>query len=120
MDDTVWRRFGRDHDKPCKRPTVLTCAMWECQKANHCRWSEVEQRQVPLADYHRGKALMASEPAKTDGLHCVYGKCQGIPYSDRPCHPGCYFQMSSRLKLIYSAPGTDPDETARIANRIDL
>lgn len=36
-DDWVWRRFGRDHDKPCCNPTVLTCAMPECQIANACR-----------------------------------------------------------------------------------
>ena len=31
---------------------------------------------------------------RPDGLHCVYGRCQGIPYSPHPCHPGCYFQAS--------------------------
>lgn len=36
----VWRRFGREHEKPCKRPTIITCAMWECQYANECRWDE--------------------------------------------------------------------------------
>lgn len=30
-----------------------------------------------------------------DGLHCVYGKCQGVPYGPYPCHPGCRFQMSA-------------------------
>lgn len=37
MDEIVWRRFGRDHDKPCRNPTVLTCAFWECQVANECQ-----------------------------------------------------------------------------------
>lgn len=36
-DDWVWRRFGRDHDKPCGDPTMLTCAVPECQIANRCR-----------------------------------------------------------------------------------
>jgi hypothetical protein len=31
------RRFGRDHEKPCNDPTVLTCAFSECQEANECR-----------------------------------------------------------------------------------
>lgn len=34
------RRFGLDHDQPCKRPNVLTCATWQCQKANRCCWGE--------------------------------------------------------------------------------
>jgi hypothetical protein len=33
--------------------------------------------------------------ARTDGLHCVYGTCRGIPNSPHPCNPGCYFQGSS-------------------------
>ena len=37
-DDPMWRRFGRDHDKPCKQPTVLTCAMPECQLADECQY----------------------------------------------------------------------------------
>jgi hypothetical protein len=35
--EIVNRRFGRDHDKPCKRPEVLTCAQWECQQAGECQ-----------------------------------------------------------------------------------
>lgn len=31
------RRYGRDHDKPCNDPSVLTCAMLECQVADRCR-----------------------------------------------------------------------------------
>jgi hypothetical protein len=37
LDKIVWRRFGRDHDKPCRRPEMLTCAMWKCQRANQCQ-----------------------------------------------------------------------------------
>ena len=41
------------------------------------------------------------DPLKTaampDGMHCVYGKCQGIPNSPHPCHPGCYFQASATI-----------------------
>lgn len=29
-DERVWLRFGRDHDRPCKEPWVLTCARWAC------------------------------------------------------------------------------------------
>jgi hypothetical protein len=36
-DDPVWRRFGRDHDKPCRDPQITTCAMWKCQIANECQ-----------------------------------------------------------------------------------
>ena len=32
------RRFGSDHDKPCKRAGVLTCAMWKCQEADCCQF----------------------------------------------------------------------------------
>lgn len=35
--DIVKRRFGSLHDKPCNRPNVLTCALWECQKADTCQ-----------------------------------------------------------------------------------
>jgi hypothetical protein len=45
-DDWTWRRFGRQHDKPCKRPNILTCAMWECQQADECRWDEQQGRRV--------------------------------------------------------------------------
>lgn len=40
--------------------------------------------------------------ASTDGLHCVYGRCQGFPGQPRPCHPGCYFQMTAidELELL--------------------
>ena len=31
------RRFGSRHDKPCRRPTILTCALWDCQQANECQ-----------------------------------------------------------------------------------
>ena len=37
------RRFGRDHEKPCCNPNVLTCALWECQKNDRCRLSEKER-----------------------------------------------------------------------------
>lgn len=49
-DEVVRRHFGRNHDKPCKRPSVLTCALWECQKANECRWGEAgpDWRNDPL------------------------------------------------------------------------
>ena len=45
-DAIVWRRFGRNHDKPCKRPDILTCALWECQKANECRVDEIHRPRV--------------------------------------------------------------------------
>lgn len=35
--EIVARRFGRDHERKCNSPVVLTCAMWECQVANECR-----------------------------------------------------------------------------------
>ncbi len=40
MDDRreiVKRRFGSAHDKPCKQPTTITCALWRCQYANECQ-----------------------------------------------------------------------------------
>jgi hypothetical protein len=37
-ENPVWRRFGRDHERPCKRPNILTCAQWSCQRANECQW----------------------------------------------------------------------------------
>lgn len=33
----VRRRFGRDHDLPCNRPEVLTCALWACQSVGKCQ-----------------------------------------------------------------------------------
>ncbi len=35
-EDIARRRFGRDHDRPCKIDSVLTCAFSECQEANKC------------------------------------------------------------------------------------
>lgn len=35
--EIVQRRFGKEHDRPCHRPNVLTCAMPECQYANACQ-----------------------------------------------------------------------------------
>jgi hypothetical protein len=37
IDEVVQRRFGRDHEKPCRRPDVLTCAKWNCQSAGACQ-----------------------------------------------------------------------------------
>lgn len=37
LDTILARRLGSRHEKPCKRPEVLTCAQWECQKANRCQ-----------------------------------------------------------------------------------
>lgn len=37
--------------------------------------------------------------AAADGLHCVYVTCQGLPHYPRPCHPGCYFQMTAVSEL---------------------
>ena len=37
LDKIVRRRFGRDHDRPCNRPDVLTCAKAECQYADACQ-----------------------------------------------------------------------------------
>ena len=35
------------------------------------------------------------QTTSTDGLHCVYGKCQAAPHFKHDCNPGCYFQMST-------------------------
>jgi hypothetical protein len=43
-NEIVWRRFGRNHDKPCQRPEILTCALVECQKANCCQYD----KRIPL------------------------------------------------------------------------
>ena len=44
--EVIWRRFGSEHEKPCKRLGVTTCAMWECQKANQCQWDEATQTRI--------------------------------------------------------------------------
>jgi len=33
----VMRRFGRNHARSCNRPSVLTCALPECQYADECQ-----------------------------------------------------------------------------------
>jgi hypothetical protein len=50
VDEIVWRRFGSSHEKPCKRPSTITCAMWECQKANECQWNFAtgERKKAPM------------------------------------------------------------------------
>lgn len=37
LDKIIALRFGSEHAKPCKKPDMLTCAKWECQKANCCQ-----------------------------------------------------------------------------------
>lgn len=37
LDVIVRRRFGRDHDRKCARPEILTCALFECQQRDRCR-----------------------------------------------------------------------------------
>lgn len=37
LDDITSRRFGSNHDLPCIRTDVLTCAKWECQNAGRCQ-----------------------------------------------------------------------------------
>lgn len=46
-------------------------------------------------------------PQRRDGLHCVYGECQGLLKHPRLCHPGCSFQMSaiSELELLRRSLG---------------
>lgn len=39
-DKIVRRRFGPKFARPCKRPTVIECAMPECQYANECQADE--------------------------------------------------------------------------------
>ena len=48
-DEIVWRRFGRNHAKPCKRPTVLTCAFSECQHADACQHQPTEEERYLTA-----------------------------------------------------------------------
>lgn len=43
-DVIVRRRFGPAHDRPCNRPEVITCARWQCQKANRCQSATPAQR----------------------------------------------------------------------------
>lgn len=47
-DKILARRFGRDHDKPCRRSKVLTCALWECQRANQCQNIVAGARKEPV------------------------------------------------------------------------
>ena len=56
-----------------------------------------------------------SETTRVDGLHCVYGTCQGYPTHPRPCHPGCYFQMSavSELGMVRVTPVLSDTATMR-------
>jgi hypothetical protein len=42
IDKIVRRRFGRDHDRPCNNPDMLTCAMPECQYADACQASRFQ------------------------------------------------------------------------------
>ncbi len=37
LDKVLARRFGRDHNRPCENPNILTCAIWECQRRGICR-----------------------------------------------------------------------------------
>lgn len=47
-DEITSRRFGSLHEQPCKQGNVLTCALWECQKANECQYGRPrEPRPAP-------------------------------------------------------------------------
>lgn len=39
MTEVLRRRFGRNHADPCHRPEVLTCSLWECQRAGYCQFN---------------------------------------------------------------------------------
>ena len=52
--DIVKRRFGSRHEKPCSRPSVLTCALWECQKAGECRLPALEAAAVIATEGDNG------------------------------------------------------------------
>lgn len=56
----AWRRFGSAHDKPCKNPSVVTCAMWECQQANECRLGETRGRRLAIRARRSHAALQNS------------------------------------------------------------
>ena len=40
MREVSARRFGPNHEKPCKKPTTITCALWKCQEKNKCQWKQ--------------------------------------------------------------------------------
>ena len=48
LDKIVRRRFGSQHDKPCARPNTLTCALWECQKADRCKEADLMTPAPPV------------------------------------------------------------------------
>ena len=49
-----------------------------------------------------------------DGLHCVYGTCQGFPNGPIGCHPGCSFTMSPRNPFV----ALPPDRIAAAAREV--
>jgi hypothetical protein len=44
LDKIVARRFGLWHKKPCRRPDMLTCALWECQERNKCAFKSAKDK----------------------------------------------------------------------------
>lgn len=66
--EAFWRRFGSRHDKPCKRQSVLTCALWQCQQANQCQWNhETNQLDNPMT--HEVYTVSQSESAEEALIH---------------------------------------------------
>lgn len=42
LDEIISRRFGPNHDKPCERPEILMCSLWECQRRNQCQYTKLK------------------------------------------------------------------------------
>lgn len=43
--------------------------------------------------------MSGEQKPRRDGLHCVYGECQGFPKFPRPCNPGCSFTLTMAMEF---------------------
>lgn len=65
-NEVISRRFGPGHEKPCRRPEVITCAGWDCQKAGECQ----HPQQPDWTPCERTVRLCIEKlPMNTDGMH---------------------------------------------------
>jgi hypothetical protein len=70
-DERIWRRFGSNHEKPCKRPECATCAMWECQMADECQWDfSLGRRRDPQGGHATSGGGVTPDQREVP-VHCV-------------------------------------------------
>lgn len=62
----VWRRGGPGKDFPCLKPSVIECAMWNCQLARCCELSTGFPGNLALGRLELSKQETATLPKQEE------------------------------------------------------